>query len=163
MPIEHLPKRVRPLARRVRDWAMTDATALIVLGGGAVARGLSYAPHQIFGPAPEKGTHPAEGALDISAWAVVWIVVGVACIVSAFWKNTALASASIGAGIGLNVLWAMSFATATITGDMPRGWVSSIGYLSIAVLVLWAVWRGKRNDFTIPEGAVTNELRRDTH
>ena len=42
----------------------------------------------------------------------------------------------------------------TIIGDSARGWVSAVGYFSIAALVLWAVWRGKRGDVDLEEGAV---------
>ena len=159
MPIEHLPPRFRPPALRIKNFLLSDAPALIILGVGILARGLSYSPH-VLGPAPRPGGHPAEAALPMPVWSVIWVAVGVLCLVGAVWSRRRIAALAVGLGIGLNMLWAGSFLVATITGDMPRGWVSAVGYASVALLVVWAVWRGSRAEVTIPKGAVANELRR---
>lgn len=159
MPIEHLPRRLRTPAKRLRSFLISDAPALIILGLGIIARGLSYSPH-VFGRAPSVGGHPAEAALPMPVWSIIWVAVGVLCLVSAVWSRRQIAALAIGSGVGLNMLWAGSFVAATITGDMDRGWVTAIGYASVALLVIWAVWRGARAEVTIPEGAVANELRR---
>lgn len=159
MPIEHLPRQLQSPARRLRDFLMSDAPALIILGLGILARGLSYSPH-VLGRAPRSGGHPAEAALSMPTWSIIWVSVGAFCLVAAVWSRRLIAAWAIGLGVGLNVLWAGSFFVATITGDMPRGWVTGIGYASVALLVLWAVWRGSRAEVMIPEGAVANELRR---
>ena len=159
MPIEHLPSRLRPPARRLRDFLTSDAPALIILGLGILARGLSYSPH-ILGPAPRIGGHPAEAALPMPTWSIIWVAVGVVCLIGAVWSRRKVAALAIGLGVGLNMLWAGSFVAATITGDMPRGWVSAVGYASVALLVVWAVWRGARAEVMIPKGAVADELRR---
>lgn len=159
MPIDRIPPRWRGPARRLRDFLFSDSPVLIILGLGILARGLSYSPH-FFGRAPRSGGHPAEAALPMSVWSIVWVAVGVLCLVAAVWSHRAIAAWAIGLGVGLNMLWAGSFIVATITGDMPRGWVTAIGYASIALLVIWAVWRGSRAEVMIPEGAVASELRR---
>lgn len=159
MPIEHLPRRLRAPARKLRDFLTSDAPALIILGLGIMARGLSYSPH-VLGPAPRIGGHPAEAALPMPAWSIIWVAVGVLCLVGAVWSRRKIAALAIGLGVGLNMLWAGSFVAATITGDMPRGWVSAVGYASVALLVVWAVWRGSRAAVMIPKGAVADELRR---
>lgn len=159
MPIEHLPPRLQAPATRLRAFLMTDATVLIILGVGIIGRGISYIPSEWTG---RIDSHPAEGALPLAVWSLIWIAVGILCLVAAFWPEGWPAAAGIGAGIGLNTLWAGSFLTATINGTMPRGWVSAIGYLTIALLALWAVWRGKRvADITpISREAVVRELHR---
>ena len=159
MPIEHLPRHLRTPAKRLRSFLMSDAPVLIILGLGILARGLSYSPH-VFGRAPRSGGHPAEAALPMPMWSIIWVSVGVLCLVAAVWSRRQIAALAIGLGVGLNMLWAGSFVAATITGDMARGWVTAIGYASVALLVIWAVWRGSRAEVTIPEGAVANELRR---
>ena len=159
MPIEHLPPRFRPPALRLKNFLLSDAPALIILGVGILARGLSYSPH-VLGPAPRSGGHPAEAALPMPVWSVIWVAVGVLCLVGAVWSRRKIAALAVGLGVGLNMLWAGSFLAATITGDMARGWVSAVGYASVALLVVWAVWRGSRAEVTIPKGAVANELRR---
>ena len=98
--------------------------------------------------------------MPMPVWSVIWVAVGVLCLVGAVWSRRRIAALAVGLGVGLNMLWAGSFLAATITGDMARGWVSAVGYASVALLVVWAVWRGSRAEVTIPKGAVANELRR---
>lgn len=159
VPIDHLPPRIRRPAEKLRCFLLTDATALIILGMSIILRGVSYIPYELGG---RIDTHPAEGALPLSAWAVIWIGVGVLCIVAVPWHQGPVAAVAIGLGLGLNGLWAASFLTASLTGEMPRGWVTAIGYAALALTVLWAVWRGKRDDrATFPtRQEVVNELRR---
>lgn len=151
MPILFLPARWHPPARKLRNFLLTDATALLILGIGILFRGLSYTPG-ILGPAPQSGSHPAEVMLPINAWAAVWIIAGVACIAAAFTRSEILDAVALGLGVALNISWGVSFIAATAIGDSPRGWVSAVGYFSIAALVMWAVWRGKRGDVHIDEG-----------
>lgn len=159
MPIERLPSRLRNSARRSRDFLLSDSPALVILGLGILSRGLSYSPH-VLGPAPRAGGHPAEAALPMSVWSAIWVAVGVLCLVAAVWSRRLIAAWAIGLGVGLNMLWAGSFVAVSITGDMARGWVTGIGYASVALLVIWAIWRGSRAEVIIPKGAVASELRR---
>jgi len=91
--------------------------------------------------------------LPITAWAAVWITAGIACVIAAFVKNALVDAVALGLGVALNIAWGASFIAATIMGDSARGWVSAVGYFSIAALVLWAVWRGKRGDVHLEEDA----------
>ena len=154
MPIQYLPASVQPTARRLRGWALTDAPALVILGVGLLLRGVSYMPY-LMGDSPSS--HPAEGFFPIHIWGVIWIVVGLACLVATVWER--LAPAAIGAGVGLHAIWAMSFLADSMIEQSPRGWLPAVGYASVALLVMWAVWRGSREE--IPEGAIANELRRE--
>lgn len=157
MPIDHLPPRLRTPAERLRCFLLTDATALIILGVSIILRGVSYIPHEIGG---RIDTHPAEGVLPISAWAVIWIGVGILCIITVPWHQGPVAAVAIGLGLGLHALWAASFFTATITGEMPSGWVTGTGYLALALAVLWGVWRDKRDGILPSREEVADELRR---
>lgn len=154
MPIQFLPASVQPTARRLRGWALTDAPALVILGVGLLLRGVSYLP-AVVGESPSS--HPAEGFFPMHVWGVIWIVVGLACLAATVWDRAA--PAAIGAGVGLHAIWAMSFVADSIVDRSPRGWLPAVGYASVALLVMWAVWRGSRE--IIPEGAVANELRRE--
>ena len=158
MPVLFLPARWHPPARRLRNFLLTDATALLILGIGILFRGLSYAPG-VLGPAPQGGSHPAEVMLPINAWAAVWIISGVACVVAAFTKSPVVDAVALGLGVALNIAWGASFIAATIIGDSARGWVSAVGYFSIAALVLWAVWRGKRGDVDLESEATWTRER----
>ena len=156
MPIEHLPERMKPGARRVRDWARTVGPALLILGVGAVARGISYTPLLMSEHA--QRAHPVEGTLTMHTWAWVWIAAGVAAIVAAWWSRAA--PVAVGACVGLNLLWGASFIADAIAERSVRGWLPAVGYLSIAALVLWGVWcvRGERK---ISREEIACELRRE--
>lgn len=156
MPIEHLPERVKPVAWRVRDWARTVGPALLILGVGAVARGVSYTPLLMSETA--RQAHPVEGTLPMPVWACVWIAAGVAAIVAAWWSRAA--PVAVGACVGLNLLWGASFIADAIAKESMRGWLPAVGYLSIAALVLWAVWFG-RGEPTVSREEIACELRRE--
>lgn len=156
MPIEHLPERVKPVAWRVRDWARTVGPALLILGVGAVARGVSYTPLLMSEHA--QRAHPVEGSLPMPVWAWVWIIAGVAAVVAAWWSRAA--PVAVGACVGLNLLWGASFIADAIAKESMRGWLPAVGYLSIAALVLWAVWFG-RGEPTVSREEIACELRRE--
>lgn len=155
MPLQYLPASVQPTARRIRGWALTDAPAILILGLGLIARGVTYMPVYFGGPGP--GSHPAETFVSMDVWANIWIASGIICLTALAFPK--LAPAAIGVGVGLHAIWAMSFVADSIVDRSPRGWLPAVGYASIALLVMWAVWRGSRE--IIPEGAVANELRRE--
>lgn len=156
MPIDHLPPRMRPGARRVRDWARTVGPALLVLGVGALARGISYTPLLMSETA--QRAHPVEGTLPMPVWAWVWIIAGVAAVVAAWWPRAA--PVAVGACVGLNLLWGASFIADAIAEGSVRGWLPAVGYLSIAALVLWGVWfaLGERK---VSREEIASELRRE--
>ena len=156
MPIVHLPRSWQPPLVRLRDFLLTDATALLILGVSIVLRGISYMPVMGGG----VSSHPAEGALPIEVWAVVWIGVGVLCLLATPWHAGPVAAVALGLGVGLNALWAVSFFASSVTGGMSRGWVTGTGYATVALVVLWAVWRDKRGGTMPSREEVANELRR---
>jgi len=126
------------LVNRARAFCLSDGVPLMILGLGIAARGVSYTPH-----GPERTVaHPAEAAFPMSAWGVIWVTVGVACMVASLWAESRAAAVALGVGVGLNLLWAGSFIAASIMGDLPRGWVTAVGYVSVSALVIWSTWRG---------------------
>lgn len=145
MPIDHLPRRLQPPVLRLRSALLTDGTALVILGIACIARGMSY-----YGYEPRGGnSHPAEELMSIGLWSGVWIIIGGMLIVAARWHDTGSAAIIYGAGVALHILWALSFLRATWTGDMPRGWVSAIGYTTVAAFAVWSVWRGSRDEVRV--------------
>lgn len=147
MPIEHLPPRIRHPVERLRAGLMTDGTALVILGAGIIARGISYS--SIAGPGPSG--HPAESWIPMEWWSLVWVTVGVLCCAAATRPRSLLAALALGSGVALHILWGASFAWQALE-DHNRSWVSSIGYFMISALVLWSVWRGSRTDIRLREG-----------
>ena len=156
VPIEHLPASVRPSARRVRDWALSIGPALIILGVGALARGVSYTPWLMSETA--QRAHPVEGILPMGVWAWIWIAAGATAVVAAWWSRAA--PVAVGACVGLNFLWGGSFIADAIAEGSVRGWLPAVGYLSIAALVLWGVWFGRYQE-TVSREEIASELRRE--
>lgn len=141
MPIDRLPSSLHPTAFRIRCWALTDGPLLVLVGLAVLARGVSYLPSVYSG----DSQHPAEGLIPLDWWAMVWVVIGVFSIVMGLLPSLQRANAvAVGLCVGLHLLWASSFLLASASGERPRGWVSAVSYGLIAVLMVWAVWRGQR-------------------
>lgn len=124
-------------AYRLRSWGLTDGPLLLIIGGEVITRGVSYA-------GLSGGSHPAESALPMDAWAVIWIIVGIWCLVTAPKPHLLPAQLALSAGVGLNVLWAGSFLAASFFTDQSRGWVTAVGYAALSLVVMWSIWRGRR-------------------
>ena len=134
--------------RRAARWLVSDAAGLLVLGSISIARGMSYTPLLVN---PErKPTHFMESVLNPPSWSVVWLLMGALCLCAVKWPR--LVPAAVGAVVGLHSMWALSFIFATIFGDLPRAWVSSLGYIGIAAMTLYAYGRGQTSQVTITDG-----------
>ncbi len=134
--------------RRAARWLVSDAAGLLVLGSISIARGVSYTP--ILVDPTRKPTHFMESVLNPPAWSVVWILMGVLCLCAVKWHR--LVPAAVGAVVGLHSMWALSFIFATLFDDLSRAWVSSLGYIGIATMTLYAYGRGQASQVTITDG-----------
>lgn len=131
-------------ARTLRRFSTTDGMGLLIVGVASIARGVSYAPPVM--PDGQLSSHVAETWLPMDAWSVVWMLAGALCIGAAFHWRSRLAALSVGLTVGLHTLFGASFLWGSLHGNMSRGWVSAISYFAVALLVLWAVGRGRRED-----------------
>lgn len=133
---------------RAARWLVSDAAGLLILGSISIARGMSYTPLLVN---PErKPTHFMESVLNPPSWAVVWLLMGALCLCGVKWPR--LVPAAVGAVVGLHSMWALSFIFATLLGDLPRAWVSSLGYIGIAAMTLYAYGRGQTGELKIVDG-----------
>ncbi|MHB2253379.1 hypothetical protein [Corynebacterium aurimucosum] len=136
------------LKRRTARWLVSDAAGLLVLGSISIARGISYTPLLVN---PERSpTHFMESILNPPSWAVVWLLMGLLCVCAARWHK--LVPAAVGAVVGLHSMWALSFIFATVLDDLSRAWVSSLGYIGIAAMTLYAYGRGQTSELKIVDG-----------
>lgn len=134
--------------RRIARWLVSDAAGLMILGSISIARGMSYTPLLVN---PERRpTHFMESILNPPSWAVVWLLMGMLCICGARWHK--LVPAAVGAVVGLHSMWALSFIFATVLDDLSRAWVSSLGYIGIAAMTLYAYGRGQASELKIVDG-----------
>lgn len=134
--------------RRAARWLVSDAAGLMILGSISIARGVSYTPLLVN---PERSpTHFMESVLNPPSWAVVWLFMGALCVCATRWHK--LVPAAVGAVVGLHSMWALSFIFATLLDDLPRAWVSSLGYIGIAAMTLYAYGRGQAGELKIVDG-----------
>lgn len=134
--------------RRLARWLVSDAAGLLILGSISIARGMSYTPLLVN---PErKPTHFMESVLNPPSWAVVWILMGALCLCAVKWHR--FVPAAVGAVVGLHSMWALSFIFATLFDDLGRAWVSSLGYIGIAAMTLYAYGRGQTGELKIVDG-----------
>ncbi|WP_144412294.1 hypothetical protein [Corynebacterium uterequi] len=126
---------MKPAARRLRDWCLSDGPLLVILGAAITLRGVSY----LVGGLTE---HPAERLLPLGAWAVVWVVVGGGLLGTSVKPSTFPAAVALGFGVALHLLWGLSFLLASMERPgYDRAWVTSVGFGSVAFITLWLTWR----------------------
>ena len=133
---------------RIARWLVSDAAGLMILGSISIARGMSYTP--VLVDPDRRPTHFMESVLNPPAWAVVWILMGALCLCAVKWHR--LVPAAVGAVVGLHSMWALSFIFATLFDDLSRAWVSSLGYVGIAAMTLYAYGRGQASQVEITDG-----------
>ncbi|CAB0627913.1 hypothetical protein BKD86_0210920 [Corynebacterium diphtheriae] len=144
MPIEHLPPRVQPTARRVRAFLMTDSTALLLLAVVQAAMGLYYLPGVLGDPL--RWQRPVESIMPIIAWAWAHLVVGGLCAVAAVTDRWHVDIVALALATGLNLSWAFSLLAASVEHNQSVLWLVGVLILAMTVSLMWAVWRGKRGD-----------------
>lgn len=130
--------------RRLLRFATTDGMGLLILGAASIGRGVSYVPGIM--PESARFSHVARTWLPMTAWSVVWVAIGVLCVIAAGYWSSRGAALAVGAAVGIHFLWGASFLWGSIHSDMPRGWVISLAYFAGSFLALWAFSRGRRGD-----------------
>lgn len=120
-----------------RAWWRTISGGMWIIGVATLARGVSYLPALVN---PERSAaHFLETLLPPTAWAWAWLAAGVVALAASVCHR--LLPLALGGVVGLHALWALSFFSATFTGDSPRGWVSAISYAAVAALAVWGFSR----------------------
>ena len=131
-----MPRRIWEKVSRA---VTSDNAGLAILGLTAIVRAVSYTPG--FVNTDRNPAHWLEGLLSAPAWAIVWLVIAVACMAAIITPR--LLPVAVGLTVAINTLWALSFTGITITGESPRGYVSALGYAAVAFLTMWGFGRGR--------------------
>lgn len=129
-----MPKRIRYKAERD---VTSDGAGLAALGVAALVRAVSYTPGNV--NVDRNPAHWLEGLLPVHAWAVVWLFIAAACLVAIIAPR--LMPMAVGLSVALNFFWALSFVGLWVLGDSPRGYVSALGYGTVAYLTVWGFGR----------------------
>ena len=133
-----MPKQIWQRAERAY---LSDTAGLLSLGGIALLRGFSYLPMNV--DVNRNPAHALEALLSPPAWAAVWIVIGIFCIIP-IWVPKLLPLA-VGVGVWVHVMWLVSFMGMQIGGENSRAYVSSINYYAVAFFVAWGFGRGRKH------------------
>ena len=137
-----MPKRIWEKSEQT---FLSDTSGLLALTLIALTRGFSYLPMNI--KVDRAPAHALEGLLPPPAWAVVWLIIGLACIASIACRR--LMPIAVAACVLLNVVWLLSFFGIQLTGENYRAYVTSINYFAAAFFIAWGFGRGKKNVITI--------------
>lgn len=132
MPIEHLPERYRPEARRVRDWVATDKGLLLILFGVFLVRTSTY----IF-----QDGWLLPHVLDIHAplfSSMQWLIATVAVGVSVVARSERMEAIGLTVATIMLTIWGLLFAWTGWAEFTARG----VLYIGLAVMSLYTVWRG---------------------
>ena len=132
MPIEHLPERYRPAARRFRDWFATDKGLLLILFGVFLVRTSTYVfqdgwllPHVLDIHAP---------LFSSMQWLIATVVVGLSVVArSEKMETVGLTVATI-----MLTIWGLLFAWTGKAEFTARG----VLYIGLAIVTVYTVWRG---------------------
>lgn len=128
----------------VSDWLRSGWCGAMILGVSVLIRGFFYAPPVV----PDGHRIPAlEQWMPVHVWAWVWLIVGVVTIIAAVARR--FLPQIIGASTALYTLWAVMYLCSWAFGDSSRGYVTALSYFTIAMLVIWAYWRGQRDEVMV--------------
>lgn len=137
MPIDKIPKKLRPAAYAIRQWAITESPVMLVVGMSSLLTGLAYVTRP-----PNPPYHIIEGSPFILAFGIVWVVVGGLLVLSSCIKSKGSASSIVlGFSVMLHVLWSGSLFTQYLFIDFGAGAIMrAFQYAALAALTVYSVW-----------------------
>ena len=133
MPIEHLPERYKPGARRFRDWFATDKGLLLILFCVFFVRTSTYLfqdgwllPHILDINVP---------LLSSLQWFIATVIVGVSVVA----RSERMEAIGLTVAVLMLVIWGLLFAWTGKAEFTARG----VLYIGLALMSLYTVWRGR--------------------
>lgn len=133
MPIEHLPERARPPARKFRDWFATDSGLVSILAVMFVSRSFSYGidPPSLLQHVFEFFPYWVAPSLWASGGAVLALSLHPRLV---RWQSYALSYA-----VALLTLWGVLYLWSSPPAFLSRGAI----YIALALMSVYTVWRGQ--------------------
>lgn len=130
--------------QQIGQWLRSGWAGMTILGLSVLVRGLCYLPTVV----PPGHRIPAlESVFPLSVWTAVWISVGVGTLVCAALKKAQ--PMMVGACVALHALWAFLYVGDWLIGDSRRGYITGLSYLTIALLTIWAFFRGESSEVRV--------------
>ena len=133
-----IPDRIRPIARRIHNYAISDSGIFIILAHMFIIKSLSYYRQDF----QEYQIHPFELRLDNDVFFFLWFVNGIFLLSAAFYRKTLYMAMVFSGSMTFLVLWCISFA---LSGSF---FIAQLGIIniSLAVIVTISVYRGRRSE-----------------
>ena len=115
--------------------ATIRVVVLVAAAAHAAIRGIAYFPATRTDGPIESLTY-VDAWLPLTAWAWIWIAGAVALLAAT--RIEALAIPAMSALVGMQVLWAGSYAAAWLFLDQPRSWITAgtLGAMAVFTAVL---------------------------
>ncbi|KTS09030.1 hypothetical protein [Microbacterium testaceum] len=122
--------------------------ALLVAGAYCAARGVAYLPLGTRPDALPRGLELiANPPVTLEAWAVLWLIAGVVCVVMAFRRQDAV---GWGALTFMMTAWGAAYLygwiEALVLGIESREWLTATTYLGPAAMIgILSIWHTRRS------------------
>lgn len=136
-----IPDRIRPIARRIHNYAISDSGIFLILAHMFIVKSFSYYPEGL----QEYYTHPFEVRLDNDVFFYLWFIIGVLLLSASFYKNTVYAAIVFSSSMTFMCVWGLLF---TLSGSVS---VAQLGltYVTLALIVTISVYRGRRGEYRL--------------
>lgn len=148
MPIEHLPERYRPAARRFRDWFATDKGLLLILTLVFTVRTSTY----IF-----QDGWLLPHILDIHApliSSMQWLAATLVLVVATASRNEKVETLGLTVAVIMLTIWGLLFAWTGKAEFTARG----VLYIGLALVTVYTVWRGHSATIRVRKGEVSDGI-----
>lgn len=149
MPIEHLPDRHKPGARRFRDWFATDKGVLLIYLVTFIGRSSTY----IF-----QDGWLVPHILDIHAPLVSsmqWVVVTLIVAYATFSRSKTVETVGLVTAVAMLIVWGILFAWTGWAEFTARG----VLYIGLAIMGIYTVWRGRSATIRVRGGAANGSAQ----
>ena len=136
-----IPDSVRPIARWIHNYAISDSGFFIILAHMFIIKSLSYYRQDF----QEYQIHPFELRLDNDVIFFLWFVNGILLLSAAFYRKTLYMAMAFSGSMTYLFLWGISY---TLSGSF---FIAQLGlvYISLAVIATFSVYRGRRSEYRL--------------
>lgn len=136
-----IPDKLRPILRRIHDFAISDSGIFLILAHMFIAKSFSYYPEGL----QEYYIHPFEVRLDNDVFFYLWFINGLLLLSASFYRKTLYMAIVFSASMTFLFLWGLAF---TLSGSINVAQLGLI-YMTLAIVATLSVYRGRRSEYRL--------------
>lgn len=136
-----IPEKVRPVLRRIHDYAISDSGIFMILAHMFIVKSFSYYPEGL----QEYYIHPFEVRLDNDVFFFLWFVNGLLLLSASFYRKTFYMAMVFSGSMTFMFLWGLAF---ILSGSIHIAQLGLI-YITLAAIVTISVYRGRRSEYRL--------------